>query len=128
MKSFPKTKPNLWDGCVVAVILALALGGWVWLGQGDSDALSLVISAQGGEIETITVANTSMEKELQAGGYVFELVIDGGEVWLERADCPTQDCVHTGRISKAGQSIVCLPARLSLRLMGANADIDVVIG
>ena len=34
------------------------------------------------------------------------------------SDCPTQDCVHTGTITRSGQSIVCLPARVSVVLTG----------
>ena len=50
---------------------------------------------------------------------------------MEEADCPTQDCVHTGTITRAGQSIVCLPARIIIRLEGGTVDKDapdVVIG
>ena len=55
----------------------------------------------------------------------------GGGVRVEESDCPTQDCVHTGTITRAGQSIVCLPARVIIRLEGGTADKhapDVVIG
>ena len=47
------------------------------------------------------------------------------------SDCPTQDCVHTGTISRSGQSIVCLPARIVIQLTGGAADssgVDIVIG
>ena len=42
------------------------------------------------------------------------------------SDCPTQDCVHTGTITRSGQSIVCLPARIIIRLEGGAADPDAV--
>ena len=50
---------------------------------------------------------------------------------VARSDCPTQDCVHTGTISRSGQSIVCLPARVIIRLEGGAADpgnVDAVTG
>ena len=47
-----------------------------------------------------------------------------GGVRVEEADCPTQDCVHTGTITRAGQSIVCLPARIIIRLEGGPVDKD----
>ncbi len=58
---------------------------------------------------------------------------DGDTVRLHvaSADCPTQDCVHTGAISRSGQSIICLPARIVITLTGGAADssgVDVVIG
>ena len=52
-------------------------------------------------------------------------------VQVEHADCPTQDCVHTGIITRAGQSIVCLPARIIIRLEGGSepdGGPDLIIG
>ena len=45
------------------------------------------------------------------------------------SDCPTQDCVHTGVITRAGQSIVCLPAQVVVHLEGTASDApDVIVG
>lgn len=47
------------------------------------------------------------------------------------SDCPTQDCVHMGEITRGGQSIVCLPARIVVQLEGgaaADDGVDLVIG
>ena len=61
------------------------------------------------------------------GGYNL-LVIENGEVWLREADCPTQLCVKTGKIRYAGQSIVCLPHRLAVRIVGGASALDAVTG
>ena len=55
---------------------------------------------------------------------------DGGAVSVTDSDCPTQDCVHTGAISRAGQSIVCLPAQVVVHLEGASVPDapDVIVG
>ena len=50
---------------------------------------------------------------------------------MTSSDCPTQDCVHTGAITRGGQSIVCLPARIVIQLEGgpeADSGVDLVIG
>lgn len=47
------------------------------------------------------------------------------------ADCPTQDCVRTGLITRGGQSIVCLPAEIIVQLEGGGAEdgaVDAVLG
>ncbi|MBQ5740096.1 MAG: NusG domain II-containing protein, partial [Oscillospiraceae bacterium] len=36
--------------------------------------------------------------------------------------------VRTGVISRAGQSIVCLPGRIVVTLVGAQMDFDVIAG
>ena len=38
------------------------------------------------------------------------------------ADCPDKLCVKTGRISKTGETIVCLPHRVVVEIIGAAAD------
>ena len=40
-------------------------------------------------------------------------------------DCPTQDCVHTGWISYTGQTIVCLPNGVEVRLTGGGAEPEI---
>ena len=43
-------------------------------------------------------------------------VIENGEVFMSHADCKNQICVKTGRISKRGECIVCLPNRVILTI------------
>ena len=48
---------------------------------------------------------------------------------MTASDCPTQDCVHTGAITRSGQSIVCLPGRIVIQLEGGgDGGPDLVIG
>ena len=41
----------------------------------------------------------------------------GGEIWVEEADCKNQVCVKHGSISHTGETIVCLPNRLVVRIV-----------
>ena len=65
---------------------------------------------------------------LSAEGYTLTLVISGGEAYISESDCPDRICVHTGRISKSGQAIVCVPARTTVKITGGDADIDFIAG
>ena len=40
--------------------------------------------------------------------------IKNGTVTMQWADCKNQLCVHQGKISKSGESIICLPHRVSV--------------
>jgi len=47
------------------------------------------------------------------------------------SDCPDQICVRTGALRFHGQSAVCLPNRIALRVVKINpsaADTDLIIG
>lgn len=40
------------------------------------------------------------------------VTVKDGRVYMEWADCKNQICVHTGEISKTGESIICLPNKV----------------
>lgn len=133
MKSFPELRPR-WPDAVVAaavVLLAAACAWLIWRGAGQSGALEAVVSVDGTETFTTPLTGlTRVERTIQANGYTLKIILTDKEVWVEESDCPTQDCVHTGHISRSGQSIVCLPARVTVRLVGGTGepDVDAVIG
>ena len=131
MRRFPKLRPNRWDALLAAAVAGCALlTGFLTWGQTDSgDSLTAVVSADGQELAEIPLT-ASGERTVQNRGYTLHLRWTEEAVWVEEADCPTQDCVHTGHISRAGQSILCLPARVSISLTGGSTDngMDVMIG
>lgn len=134
MKRFPELKPNLWDGIVVLAVIALAAAAavTVWHGAADSAALTVVVSADGQEIDRFPPSALADAPRIYThNGYTLTVTAEDDGLRVSEADCPTQDCVHTGRISRSGQSIVCLPARLVIQLAGGTAapdDVDIVIG
>ena len=72
-----------------------------------------------------------MVRTLENHGYTLHVYLSKSGVWVEDSTCPTQDCVHTGAISRGGQSIICLPARIIVRLESASSggnDVDLTIG
>ena len=134
MKSSPELRPCLWDALVVllVIVLAAACALAVWSRGNDAGDLTAVVTVDGTEAERIPLNDTpDGERTYSGNGYTLRVSLSPEGVRVEEADCPTQDCVHTGTITRAGQSIVCLPARIILRLEGGTVDKDapdVVIG
>ena len=134
MKSSPELRPCLWDGLVVllVVILAAACALAVWNRSNDAGDLTAVVTVDGTEAERISLKDLpDGERTYSGNGYTLRVSLSPEGSRVEEADCPTQDCVHTGTITRAGQSIVCLPARIIIRLEGGTVDADapdVVIG
>lgn len=50
------------------------------------------------------------------------LRIQDGAVWMEEADCPDGYCVRQGRIERKNQTIVCLPHRLVVEIIGEKEE------
>ena len=129
MKRFPELKPTKWDALVVLAVLLLALGlaARPFLEARTADALTVVISIDGETVERVPLENYQ-GGSYESRGYTVRVAAEDGAVRVAESDCPNQDCVHTGAISRAGQSIVCLPARVAVTLEGASAGYDVIVG
>ena len=55
------------------------------------------------------------------------LVVENGEAYLSFSDCPDHTCEKTGKIRYVGQSIICLPNRLSITVRGdSDGGVDLV--
>ena len=125
MKSSPKLRPNGWDGLAAAVVLVLAVAcaALVWTGGGQSGPLTAVVSADGEPVDRVVLADLSgpEERTYTSNGYTLRVAFGPGSAQVTVSDCPTQDCVHTGEITRGGQSIVCLPARIVVQLEGGAA-------
>lgn len=134
MRLSPKLRPGLWDGAVVlaVVLLAVSCALAIWGDRNGGDALTAVISVDGAETQRIPLWGLEdTEQVVESNGYTLHIHLTETEVWVETSDCPTQDCVRTGHISRGGQSIVCLPARVIVALEGGPAaedGVDAVLG
>ena len=76
--------------------------------------------------EVMTGNGSQIVIENQFGCNIIEIESDAVSViW---SDCASQVCVHTAKISKAGEIIVCLPHRLMISIEGLRKpeDIDAI--
>ena len=67
--------------------------------------------------------------DLDKGEYPLTIEIKNGKACVISAACPDRICMHTPAISKSGESIVCLPARVSVQIQGERGDgLDEIVG
>ena len=57
-----------------------------------------------------------------------KLVIKDGKAYIEEASCPDKQCVKQGKISKAGEMLVCLPNRVVIKIVDANEEEPIIDG
>jgi hypothetical protein len=57
-----------------------------------------------------------------AGMPNVEIAVEKGMAGFVRSDCPDKICVHMGFLSLPGQSAVCLPNRVVLRVVAGEED------
>ena len=114
-----------YDVLLIATVLAAAFLAWLFLrpsGQGTD----VLVLQDGREIaryaldqdRTVTIGETDYNV----------LEIRDGQAAVVDANCGDHTCVRTGRISRAGECIICLPHRLEIRVVGGvDRDVDVVV-
>ncbi len=106
-------------GAILATALAVLLAVFVLAEDGSEVSVRL-----GGE--EIARYSLSVDATYELCGGTNILVIEGGEAYLSGATCPDLLCVKRGRISKVGESIVCLPNRITVTVVGSDVgDVDI---
>lgn len=102
---------------IIAVIAFVVINHFV-----KKDGAFVQIKVDGQVVNTIPVnQNETLTIEGYQGGSNI-VTIENGGVTMTDADCPDKLCVKTGRISKTGETIVCLPHRVVVEIIGAAAD------
>lgn len=117
-----KPRPADWIAAGAVVLVALALLLLPLLVR--SEAVTVQVWQDGKLLYELPL---DRDTTVTVGGdYENTIEIHGGAVFVSHATCPGGDCVRSGAIRNAGRSIVCLPNRLEIRIVGASAA-DAVI-
>lgn len=61
-------------------------------------------------------------------GIDAEFEVKNGKIRLIKASCPDKICEKTGYIGSSGQSIVCIPNKITVAVAGSGESIDVTVG
>lgn len=110
------------------IIVLLLFAGLGWLlqdylrPQGENG--SIVIEVDGQLYQRVPLdVNSRYQIDLTGNGYM-ELVVEDGKAWVseETVVCPDRICIKTGKISRPGESIVCLPNRVIIYIEGSSQD------
>ncbi len=122
----PKNKPTPADLIPVAAVLVLALLIWLAVLPGDAGRyVEVTVAGQGTERYPLAADRTL---ELDSRGVRLTVIVENGAVCVGQADCPDGVCTATGHISRTGQSIVCAPAGVVIRVVGGEQDADGIAG
>lgn len=112
------------DAAVIAAVALLAAGilaGFLFYGRGQQEVTAEIY--QNGE-KLLEVALTEDQTFEIGGDYHNTVTVRDGKIGVTHTDCPGGDCAHSGWKSRAGESIVCLPNKMEIRLRGGGKEED----
>lgn len=97
------------------------IASFLYLGHGREEGSVAVIEQDGEEIMRLPLDREQTVRIPSAYGYNVIRITPHG-VSVTEADCPDQVCVKQGEIAASGESIICLPHRLVIRLTGGRGQ------
>lgn len=119
---------TLRKGDFIVIFFVLVLAGFIgtcfWINMRSVHGSVAVIYQNGERVKELSL---DRQEEYTVTGVYQNLVrIENGQVAVIESNCPGEDCVHRGWIQQAGQSIVCLPNRMEIRIEG-ESEVDFVM-
>ncbi len=97
---------------VVAAVLFLVLS------RGSADGRTVEVQVDGKTVATLPLDTDTTYVIDGAGGGHNTLVIADGKATVTEATCPDGVCVRHRAIDRAGQSIICLPNKVVVKVVG----------
>lgn len=114
---------------LIIFICALAVFGLLWLfsslflKKGDT----VIVTVNGEQTGSYPLNEDRTVNIKGYDGGENTLLISGGHADMIHADCPGEDCVYQKAVSADGETIVCLPHRVVIRISsGEENSIDAV--
>lgn len=121
IKAIFENKKLVSDIILIATVLVIGLSAFIIWTATSEDGNYAVVSVDG-----VTVAEYSLAVNgvYYLNGGTNVLVIEDGRAYIREANCPGyQDCVEAGKISKVGETIVCLPNKLVVEIVGEGDEL-----
>ncbi|MBE6600413.1 MAG: NusG domain II-containing protein [Ruminococcaceae bacterium] len=120
-----RTRPTVLDLIIIiaVVLLALALFLLPFLIGNEGKEVSVTAKSGGASVAIYEGALTENKRlEFENNGIKLTVVIEDGEVYVAESSCDDRVCVHSGKISLSGQSIICAPAGIVINIGGGDGD------
>ena len=72
--------------------------------------------------EVVATYSLFADGEYKLNGGTNTIVIEGARVYMTYSECPDHTCERTGKIKYVGESIICLPNKLTVTIVGEADD------
>ena len=115
------------DILLMALILVVAIAVFLLPFFAEEASTAEIVIAETGEVITISLSK-DQDYSVTARGVSLTITVENGTVFVYHADCRDGICHRTPPISRPGQTIVCAPAGVVIRITGKEAVVDGVSG
>ena len=117
-----KRKKHIADIILIASLILISAIAITVLLTTRQSGTRVVVELDGKEIAEYSL---SKDGEYTLNGGTNTLIIKDNKAYVTNSHCPDKTCEKTGKISYVGESITCLPNKLSVRIDG-EGGVDLV--
>lgn len=117
------------DIILAVVMILVAAAGFLWYNLAKEEGGAVMLIQDGKEVQSFSL-NDEVEYLIETEDDSYNLlVIRGGKAFMKEASCPDQICVNHRPVSNVGETIVCLPNEVVIKVIEKNSqsEIDMVI-
>lgn len=107
----------IFDIIVYVLVLALAVTAIIFIFKPQGSHVKVTVS---GEVVDEFDLFQTVDKTYELKTGKMRLIISDGKVWIEESACPEHICKHIGKISKAGEKIICIPNSMIIEVTGES--------
>ena len=116
-------KKRIADASVIVFFLSISLLLFLFLGK-RKEGNEVRVMVEGKEIG---VYSLSQDGEYHLNGGSNILIIENGKAYMADADCPDKLCVRQGKIHRNGETITCLPNKLTITVIDKEGEVELVL-
>ena len=112
------------DFVLICIVLVLIVATCLVVALTKETGACVIVRVDGQQVATYSLLE---DGEYSLNGGTNVLRIQDGKAYLTEADCPDHLCVKQGKVDQTGETITCLPNRLTVTVYGAeDSGVDLV--
>ena len=117
MKNKERKYFTIYDIIIILIVVLLSFGALFVQFGNDKSELECVVKVKGEVVQSVLLSTVDEAVSFEIDGeYPLTVCITDSGAKVVNANCPDKLCEHSKEITHSGQSVVCLPAKVSVTL------------
>ncbi len=115
---------------ILIAVLLLCGSGLLLVRSRSASGTVAVVSVEGNEVQRIDLTEVTQAYDIVLDSSpAVTLTVEPGAVFVSSAQCRDKLCMKAGKLTRVNDTAVCLPAKVTVRLIGEKSknEVDAVV-